>query len=102
MFYQDKNQTLIFSALIHPDILWDYQQGMLDLLRGNDEFESHDAEGGYLEETHSAGWFERFYLLLPTKWRCLGFCISRSSAYLSESFREGFRNKFFSKLFALG
>ncbi|MFW8217385.1 hypothetical protein ACOIDV_30670, partial [Klebsiella pneumoniae] len=39
----------------------------------------------YLEEAHPAGWFKRFYLLLSTKWRCLGFCISRSSGDLSES-----------------
>ncbi|SAZ72899.1 protein of unknown function [Citrobacter amalonaticus] len=48
---------------------------MLDLLRGNDEFESHDTEGGYLEETHSTGWVERFDLLLPQGWDCMGYCI---------------------------
>jgi hypothetical protein len=76
--------------------------GILDLLRGRYEFENHDTAGGYLEETHSAGRLERLNISLPTERGRVGFRISRSSGYLSESSGKGFRNQFFGELFALG
>jgi hypothetical protein len=75
---------------------------MLDLLRGRYEFKSDDPARRYMEETHSAGRLERLNILLPTGWSRMGFRFSRSSGYLSESFRKGVRNKFFAILLALG
>lgn len=49
------------SMLIHPDILLDHHMGVLDLRRGNNEFESNSTAGRYQEETYPVRRFERLH-----------------------------------------